>query len=225
MYPLRINNKYSPIITKHNFLTNDEIGKVINLVSGIQYERGLIYANTNQKNKIKSLQNYFYNRTDSEYRKSKVKFMKRDNNSEWLYDKIIKSINEVNSLNYNYILSFLETIQFSNYCDDEKSYYKGHYDSVNPRDLNNFEYIRKLSFSIQLSDENEYSGGELKICTESDSRICDYNLNKKELDYFTCPKDKGTIAFFPSNFYHEVTPVIKGNRYSLVGWIVGPNVI
>jgi PKHD-type hydroxylase len=37
------------------------------------------------------------------------------------------------------------------------------------------------------------------------------------------PKDKGTIVFFSSNIEHEVTPVTKGTRYALVGWVNGPN--
>ena len=37
------------------------------------------------------------------------------------------------------------------------------------------------------------------------------------------PKEKGTIIFFSSNLQHEVTPVTKGTRNSLVSWVQGPN--
>ena len=35
-------------------------------------------------------------------------------------------------------------------------------------------------------------------------------------------RNKGTAMYFPSYVLHEVTPVIKGTRISLVGWITGP---
>ena len=67
---------------------------------------------------------------------------------------------------------------------------------------------RKLSFSIQLSDPSMYEGSELKIYNGNDPIIA-----KKEL---------GTMNFFSSYMLHEVTPIEKGKRYSLVGWINGP---
>ena len=35
-------------------------------------------------------------------------------------------------------------------------------------------------------------------------------------------KEKGMIVCFPSYTLHEVTPVTKGERYSLVAWVHGP---
>ena len=33
---------------------------------------------------------------------------------------------------------------------------------------------------------------------------------------------KGSVIVFPSFIEHRVAPVIKGTRYSLVAWFVGP---
>jgi len=41
--------------------------------------------------------------------------------------------------------------------------------------------------------------------------------NKKEL------RNRGTIIVFPSFLEHQVTPVTKGTRYSLVQWYSGPD--
>jgi PKHD-type hydroxylase len=60
-----------------------------------------------------------------------------------------------------------------------------------------------------LSDPEEYEGGELLLKT---SAFPIKTLNKK-----------GTIIFFPSYVLHEVTPVTKGTRKTLVGWVLGPN--
>ena len=34
-------------------------------------------------------------------------------------------------------------------------------------------------------------------------------------------RDQGYVAVFPSYVLHEVTPVTKGTRYSLVSWVTG----
>ena len=35
-------------------------------------------------------------------------------------------------------------------------------------------------------------------------------------------REQGSIIVFPSFVYHQVTPVTRGMRHSLVGWIAGP---
>jgi PKHD-type hydroxylase len=69
---------------------------------------------------------------------------------------------------------------------------------------------RKLSFSIQLSNPNDYEGSELQINTGGPI-------------YNTVPKEQGTLVAFPSFIMHKVTPLTRGKRYSLVAWIHGPN--
>ena len=67
---------------------------------------------------------------------------------------------------------------------------------------------RKLSITVQLSDATEYEGGELQFMVNQ--------------NIITAPKEKGTAIIFPSFCLHRVTPVIKGSRKSIVGWIAGP---
>jgi len=67
---------------------------------------------------------------------------------------------------------------------------------------------RKLSFTIQLSDEKMYKGGDLLL------------YNSKDPD--NAPKGIGVMTIFPSWTLHEVTPIKQGERYSLVGWVCGP---
>ena len=35
-------------------------------------------------------------------------------------------------------------------------------------------------------------------------------------------REKGTIIIFPSFILHRVTPITKGTRESMVGWVSGP---
>ena len=67
--------------------------------------------------------------------------------------------------------------------------------------------IRKLSISIQLTDPKEYEGGELIL----------YDCEKGE----EMNKEQGTLIMFPSYTLHEIKPVIKGERNSLVTWVTG----
>ena len=61
---------------------------------------------------------------------------------------------------------------------------------------------------MQLSDENDYEGGDLVFHTG-------YAKEKAN-------RGKGSVIVFDSRVYHEVTPVTKGTRKSLVCWARGP---
>lgn len=62
--------------------------------------------------------------------------------------------------------------------------------------------------TIQLSDTDAYEGGDLQFMIN----------NKIE----NTPREKGTIIIFPSFIMHRVTPITKGTRHSIVGWVSGP---
>ena len=63
--------------------------------------------------------------------------------------------------------------------------------------------------SIQLSDENEYDGGELEIKGSGDQTT-------------TAGKALGSLIVFDSKVTHRAIPVTKGERIVLVGWAAGP---
>jgi len=73
----------------------------------------------------------------------------------------------------------------------------------------NIELVRKLSFVVQLSDPDDYEGGNLQLLDESGK------------SYFA-PRKRGTVIVFDSRTQHRVLKVTKGVRKSLVGWVVGP---
>ena len=62
-----------------------------------------------------------------------------------------------------------------------------------------------LSFTIFLSEKNQYEGGELLI----------ENLNKER----KFKLDKGEIIIYPSTYLHSVQKVLNGERIVCVGWI------
>ena len=73
----------------------------------------------------------------------------------------------------------------------------------------NIELVRKLSFVVQLSDPEDYEGGNLQLLDEAGK------------SYFA-PRQRGTVIVFDSRTQHRVLKVTKGLRKSLVGWVVGP---
>ena len=75
-------------------------------------------------------------------------------------------------------------------------------------DVTNIEPTRKLGFTLQLSDSNDYEGGQLEFFG---------------YDYDEGTRKRGTLILFPSYTWHRVTPVTKGRRLAMVGWVHGPS--
>jgi len=123
----------------------------------------------------------------------------------WIFEKIVKCIEEVNNKYFNYDLKEIQSLQFTVYDSEEKGFYDKHID-IEQALINGV--MRKLSLSVQLSEPEDYEGGSL--------------LLHVGVDPIEAPKNRGTAIFFPSYSLHEVTPVTKGIRYSLVAWITGP---
>ena len=75
--------------------------------------------------------------------------------------------------------------------------------------------LRKLSMTVQLTDPDEYEGGLFQI---------DRGPHFDNERYYTVSEimQRGSIIVFPSFVYHQVTPVTKGARESLVMWSMGP---
>lgn len=122
--------------------------------------------------------------------------------NHWIFQRLTAIINDVNQEYFNYDLDYIENLQYSVYRDG--GFYDKHLDT-------NYESVgkaRKLSFVIHLTDPSEYEGGELLLHLSSSPT--------------KPPCKKGTIVFFPSWALHEVTPVTKGTRITLVGWCTGP---
>ncbi|MCC6838489.1 MAG: 2OG-Fe(II) oxygenase [Bacteroidia bacterium] len=136
-----------------------------------------------------------------ELRKSKIMFIKPGEN-DWIYDRLGMASIQANTNRYKFdILGFQTELQLANYSDND--FFEWHMD-FGAGDISN----RKLSISVQLSDADEYEGGELQ-----------FMINQ---NIVTAPKEKGTAIIFPSFALHRVLPVTKGNRMSIVGWIAGP---
>ena len=135
-------------------------------------------------------------------RKSNIKWIHHDEKSAWLYEKLSYYAHQANNELWKFNLhSIMDSIQYTVYYDGG-----GHYDwhiDIGPHPINH----RKISITIQLSDPDEYEGGDLEIWTGG--------------DFIKIERKQGCAILFPSFLMHRVTPITKGVRKSLVLWLGG----
>lgn len=148
--------------------------------------------------------------------------------TDWIAGFLWHYISRANRENFLYDIRHIdgESIQYTRYGEGE--FYGWHTDagqatyfkpnSTNNRDeqalvndflLSSTEAVRKLSFVMQLSDPDDYEGGNLQLMDDSGNSII-------------APRARGSIVVFDSRTPHRVLKVRKGTRRSLVGWTVGP---
>jgi predicted 2-oxoglutarate/Fe(II)-dependent dioxygenase YbiX len=131
------------------------------------------------------------NNTASKGRSTKVTFINNAFVKSYIYELVTHNFK-------NYIIKEAEDLQFATYTKGD--FYGLHKDA-------NETNSRILSVTVQLSKSSEYKGGNLVF-----NNYPVRNLMERR---------QGTVIIFPSNLYHEVEPVIKGKRYSLVQWFKG----
>jgi len=124
---------------------------------------------------------------------------------------ILDTFHEINESVFQFDLLTSEALQLTRYNSSAKEHYAMHTDCC-PLEAN---FHRKLSFSIMLSDPEDYEGGDFVYYSDREKPISLKNDRPDKIQ-------KGQILAFPSFIVHGVTPVTKGVRYSLVGWCSGP---
>ena len=140
-------------------------------------------------------------------------------NDKWIYDIINPFIHTANKkAGWNFQWDWNDTSQFTIY--EKGEYYGWHTDqgtSVRKHKSNNINgKTRKLSLTLQLTDRTQYEGGDFQFKWIQDDK-------KDLLNIITVDdaKDIGTIIIFPSFIHHQVLPITKGKRESLVNWSLG----
>jgi len=133
-------------------------------------------------------------------RKSTIAWIDIQADSQWLYEKVWDTFQAVNRWFTFDLFGLVDEIQFAKYSRGDG--FGWHLDAGGGQTS-----TRKLSMSVQLCDEAEYAGGDLEFCACSQLDPC---------------RRRGTIIVFPSFLAHQVTPITRGTRYSLVAWAHGP---
>ena len=138
----------------------------------------------------------------------------------WIYNDIINPFVHManKQAGWNFQWDWNEDSQFTIY--EKGEYYMWHtdqsYTPIKSKGKNVDGKYRKLSLTLQLTDQTEYEGGDFQFAWIIHGR--------KDLVHITTAddlKEIGTIIIFPSFIWHQVLPVTKGKRESLVNWSLG----
>jgi len=142
--------------------------------------------------------------TDKKVRSSNIKWIPQSQEWSWLYDKLTAMTTEANTALWGFDLySAPESIQYTEYYAAEGGHYAWHQDIGN-----GIASRRKVSITVQLSEDNEYEGGDLELWGGGEW-------------IRQAPRGKGNVVVFPSYLMHRVKPVTKGTRKSFVLWVGG----
>ena len=133
-------------------------------------------------------------------RKSKVREVYPDPSTDWVFQKLETALIQLNTQQYRFeVAGFYEGAQIYEYpvggnLDWHMDIAKGYMSN------------RKLSMSVQLSEPDDYDGG---------------NLEFMDFDE-TAPRGIGDLIVFPSYLMHRVSEITRGTRYCWVSWVHGP---
>jgi len=157
----------------------------------------------------------------------------------WIYDLVLPYVKSANKeAGWQYDINGFEAFQFTVYHpggfygwhtdsgSDHFAAYKRHVPGIIPTEKDgkllkgytidpaNVGKIRKLSVTINLNFPGDYEGGNLKF---------DYGPHAQTGRYHECEeiRPQGSMIVFPSFMHHQVTPITRGTRYSLVLWCLG----
>ena len=157
---------------------------------------------------VATAQNYIVEVTNPSYRQVSAWEISQTQETNWVWQRLINNVISANNYWWNYeLVGILEPIQLicydsTNTSDQIPDNCDLHIDNEYPLSF------RKISFSVELSDPNSYEGGKLSLYVQKDPKIL--------------PRGRGTMIMFPSFILHEVTPIIQGKRWAVIGWVGGP---
>jgi PKHD-type hydroxylase len=184
------NFSVDPVAYHHEegLFSKGEINWILENVKNVSYQEGTV----TEDHSVSSI------------RKSYIKWLNWMEHSEfeWIYNRLHQAIERANTKYWQFNLySMPEHIQYTEYYDDG-----GHYDWHMDMGAGVLS-TRKVSITVQLSDPNEYEGGDLQFMRGN------YQEN--------APRGLGTVIVFPSYMLHRVSEITKGTRKSLVLWVGG----
>jgi PKHD-type hydroxylase len=191
------NDKFEFLIYRKNFLSNEECDKIIKSLDTEDLTEGELVGDyeggTINKNVRKTLnKDIIFDRINKPF------------DDKALFNKIESALKIANIQYFNYDVEGLDKLRFLKYGIGGR--YEWH------TDYGRHECsMRKLTGIIQLSDSDEYEGGDFEFgLTDTEGS----GLLKGN-------RDKGCLLVFPSFLSHRVVPLTKGKRYSIITWLEG----
>jgi len=171
--------------------TKEECKKIIGLTDG--YYSGSASIGTDGSN------------LNRDIRSADIFSLDNDEENRWIFDKVANIVAISNAGHFDYdIMGITHSLQLIHYNVNDKvnGHYNWHIDA-GPGEA----ATRKISFTAQLSDPDDYTG-------------CNLNLNDGG-NIVTASREQGSIHLFPSYLPHQVTSIESGDRWALVIWVHG----
>jgi PKHD-type hydroxylase len=190
-----------------NAFTNEEIDKICKQMAEIPLTDGKI---SSIDDKIESSNHSPIPAVDDNVRRSKVSFHTPNESTQWIFERLNSVIELINNRWYNFDINGYDQFQYSEYHSTNNGCYGWHSDLfLGLLPTNSYVETRKLSLTLLLTDpDTDFEGGELQFGHET--------------KFESAKIKKGTLIVFPSFALHQVTPVTKGVRKSIVAWVLGP---
>lgn len=169
----------------------EELEKIYNDLENVPFKEATTFSSNEQT-------------VNKKIRSSRVKWIPRTPEWDWLYTKLVNLAQTANNECWQFDLySAPELIQYTEYLAEDEGHYTWHQD-IGP----GMGSHRKVSITVQLSDSDEYEGGDLEMWSGGE------HVQKS-------PRGAGVVFIFPSYMMHRVTPITKGLRRSFVLWVGG----
>lgn len=191
----------------------------------------LIFENVMQEDELLLLEEYF-NSTDpqavrkdgiessdgikdAKIRSSNLSFYNYDDTNELsiaAFQSLYSLTESINDAYFGFNLTGFSFLQLTSYYKGQ--HYSLHCDKFSDLTTNlemNSAMHRKLSFSLILSEPEEYEGGKFQVM---DSGVLT-----------TLEQKRNTLIAFPSWTLHRVGRVKTGLRKSIVWWVYGPKFV
>ncbi|GFM31490.1 2OG-Fe(II) oxygenase [Novosphingobium sp. PY1] len=143
-------------------------------------------------------------RANSGHRTSQIRWLDANREKD-IVSRIMTFVSSSNRTNFGADIVAPFDLQFTQYNATNAGHYDWHQDVwlESPR-----PFDRKLSVVVQLSEPDEYNGGEFEF----------FGLQNPGATF----ANRGSMLIFPSFLQHRVLPVVNGKRQSLVTWVEGP---
>jgi PKHD-type hydroxylase len=180
-----------------NLFTEDELDQIIELCEQYEKSTGIIGTGEGARENV-------------EYRNSKVAWINRNNETNWIFERFDIAVSKLNSKFFGFDIDHLNVLQYTVY-EDTGAKYDWHWDCLTGNALNDLNLViqRKVSAVLQLSHDDEYTGGDLILAPGG--------------NIAAVQKQRGLLTVFPSFVNHKVDDIESGTRRTLVAWFTGPD--
>jgi len=182
--------KYPQWLVFENVLTKEECEELVEKAKG----EGQIKAST-------------FGGTVDDTRKTNIRWLNDDDKFANIHLRL-REYTRIANESFGMRLSHLPALQFTEYEEVGHHYHYHHDVEFNDQS----ETQRKVSLVLQLSDPDDYTGGE-------------FSFKHLEQPPEEMMMAQGSLLCFISYHEHMVSPLESGERRSLVGWYEGPRYI